>query len=34
MVQRRFDAPERQSLTSGGVKRRDAAGFYLGHHLD
>ena len=29
MVQRRFDAPERQSLTSRGVNRRDAAGFEM-----
>jgi hypothetical protein len=29
MAQRRFDAPERQSLTSHGVKRRNAAGFEM-----
>ena len=29
MVHRRFDAPERQSLTSRGVNRRDAAGFEM-----
>jgi hypothetical protein len=34
MVQNGFDAPERQSLNSRGVKRRDAAGFYHGLHLD
>src|SRR6516225_4972755 len=33
MVQRRFDAPERQSLTSRDVKRRDAAGSRCAVHV-
>ena len=34
MAQRRFDAPERHSLTSRGVNRWDAAGFEMPRALD